>query len=291
MKKLEKSTKEQRATTSITDEALKKVGIDVNNLDILQFNNLAAFAGYMSSIKNVKTFRTASQTEGDGGWYGTEDFNTALDLVLKPYGPCPITIQTKVEDIEQKIRNNLHKKGLLTSWVIESYHYDVEGDEIDIAKLIEGNPDCYLKANKKYKDHFYDLHVNICVSCGVSTQTIIDGFCKTIAVVAALEKRGHKIRLFATSISKNVTSNGNGSLISVCIKPYDGMLDIKTLARIIYPSFLRRLVFKVEEVKYQKDLVGGYGQAVDTLDGVVTLSTNLSEEDLLNDIVKRYVAS
>jgi len=281
---------DQIKSTSIKPEDLEKVGINVDSLDIMQFRNIRHFAAYMEQIEDVKCSSNSSHT-GDESFTGTKTFKEALDLILKPYGEPPVKIKDKVESIEMKIRNNLHKKGLLTDWIAEDYYYDVEGVEIDIAKLIEGDPECYLKPNKKYKDHFYTLNINVAVSWMVSTETIIDAFCRVIAVVVALEKRGHKIQLFATSITKRVSTDGRSSLINVCIKNYDEFVNIKAIARIIYPSYLRRLIFKCEEVKYQKTLSGGYGQPVNKLHGVITLDSSLKEEELLNSIVERYVGA
>ena len=251
------STEAQLRQTSLKVEDLKKVGIDPDKLDILQFSNPRRFGAYVQSIKDIKTYRDSSHT-GTLDFTGTKTFDDALDLIRKPNGEPPVEIRAKVENIEGKIRNNLHKKGLLTDWIAEDYHYDVEGIEIDISKLIEGNPECYLKPNAKYKDHFYTLNVNIGVAYHQSVDTIIDAFCKVIAVVVALEKRGHKIQLFATSICKNTSNDGRSSLVNVCIKQYDEFVNIRAIARIIYPSYLRRLIFKDEEVKYQKTLTSCY---------------------------------
>jgi hypothetical protein len=289
MNKYKGVTRRELENTNFKPQQLSKVGIDPDKVDFLRFSNLRSFAAYVNEIKDVKTYRDSSHT-GDRSFTGTSTFDEALDLIMKPYGEPPYAIKTRVEEIEQKIRNNLHKKGLLTDWIAEDYMYDVEGVEIDIAKLIEGDPECYLKPNKKYKDHFYDLNINVAVAYTQSTDTIINAFCKVIAVVHSLEKRGHKIRLFASSVTKNATSERH-SIIDVCIKNFDEFVDIKAMARIIYPSFLRRVVFKVEEVKYQRDLASGYGKAVNDLKGVITLDSSLKEEELLNRIVAEYVAN
>ena len=284
------TTESALKATSITAAHFKEVGIDPNRLDMLQFNNIRQFSAYIKSIKDVETSRKSSH-EGTMKFTGTETFDDALDLVMKPFGKPPVKIMEAVENIEMKIRNNLHKKGLLTDWLAEDYHYDVEGVEIDIGKLVEGDPECYLKPNKKYKDHFYDLNVNVAVSWNNSTETIIEAFCKVIAVVISLEKCGYKIRLFATSITKNASTEGRSSMVNVCIKNYDELTNIKAIARIIYPSYLRRLIFKIEEVKYQGKLDIGYGQAVNSLKGCVTLDKSLNEEKLLNEIVAKYIAN
>jgi len=269
---------------------LESEGVDTTKLDIHTYHNLAAFAGYISSIKDVQTYRDSSHT-GDKNFTGTENFEDALELVLKPYGEPPVDIKDAVLDIEAKIRNNLHKKGLLTDWLVEDYHYDVEGVEIDIGKLIAGDAECYLKPNKKYKDHFYDLYINIGVAHYVTTNQIIEAFCNVIAVIVSLEKRGHKIRLFASSFSKDVSTDGRSSIINVCVKRYDEWINIKSIARIIYPSFLRRLIFKFEEVQYDKKLVSGYGLAINGLKGVITIDSALKPEELLNKIVAEHVAA
>jgi len=275
--------------TNYKPKHLKAVGVDPDKVHLLRFDNLRQLATYVKGIKDIKCSRNSSHKE-DSNWSGTKTFDDALDLILYPYKEPPVDIKEKVESIEKKVRNNLHKKGLLTDWLAEDYVYDVEGVEIDIAKLIEGDPECYLKPNKKYKDHFYDLHVNTAVSCTQSVDEIIDAFCKVVAVIVSLERRGHKIRLFASSLSKDVTSARECSLIDVCVKQYDAPVNVKMLARIIYPSFLRRIIFKVEEVEFNGTLVSGYGQAVNGMKGVITIDSSLTEEQLLNDIVAEHVA-
>ena len=274
----------------ITTKQYSDVGIDISKLDIKEFRNIRALSSYLLSVKDNETYRTSSK-DNDYSFTGTNSFDEALDLIMYPNGEPPVEVNTRVESIENKIRNNLKKKGLLTSWIVEDYHYDVEGLELDIGKLIEGDPECYLQANKKYIDHYYELNVNIAVSGSKSTDTIIDAFCKVIAVVIALEKRGHKIKLIVSSISKNVSTDGRHSYLGTVVKGYDDYVNISTIARVIYPSFLRRLMFKIDEVMYGDKLESGYGQAVNTLKGVVTLDNSLEEEELLNSIVARYIAA
>lgn len=273
-----------RAVTDITDKELEAVGINPKNMIVRTFDNLSQYAGFIDSVKDQTGSQNSSQT-GGFGWSGTDTFEEALDLILRPNLEPPAKIKAAVDDIEGKIRNNLKKKGLITDWIAESYHYDVEGIEIDIAKLIEGDPECYLKPNLKYKDHFYDLHINFAVNAGISVDTQIEALSKVVSVVTQLEKRDYKIRLFATGVFKD-SGRGNQSLIlSTMIKRYDDFIDINKIARIMYPSFLRRVGFKFLEVTFGKDLVSGYGQAVSSLKSVVILDNTLNEEKLMNKIV------
>lgn len=271
--------------SDIKEEDLKKVGIDTSRLIVKQFDTLAQYAGYVEGIRDAKSSQNSSQ-EGDVSWSGTDTFNDALDLILRPNLEPPEAVREGVENIELKIRNNLKKKGLVTDWIAESYHYDVEGIEIDIAKLIEGDPECYLKPNLKYKSHFYDLHINFAVNSGVSINTQVEALSKVVSVVTNLEKQDYKIRLFATGVFRNSGKDDTSIIISTMIKRYDDFIDIKKIARILYPSFLRRVAFKVLEAEFGQDLRSGYGQAVNELQSVITLDSSLQEEKLRNKIIK-----
>lgn len=271
--------------SDITDKELSKVGVNPDKLIVKQFDNLAHYASYIEGIKDVSTYKNSSQQEG-AGWSGTSNFEDALDLILRPNLEPPEDVRKGVENIEMKIRNNLKKKGLVTDWIAESYKYDVEGIEIDIAKLIEGDPECYLKPNLKYKSHFYDLHINFAVNAGVSIDTQVEALSKVVSVVSNLEKKDYKIRLFATGVFRGSGEGNQSIIISTMIKRYDDFIDIKKIARVLYPSFLRRIAFKVLEVEFQDKLQSGYGQAVSDLTSVITLDNSLKEEALYNKIVE-----
>ena len=269
---------------------LESVGIRVDKLVVKKFNNLSQYGGYLHGIKDESNSRDSSHKE-DESWSGTSTFDEALDLILRPNLPPPVKIATKVADIENRIKNALQKKGLLTDWIVEDYHYDVDGTEFDIAKLVEGNPECYLKPNVKYKSHFYDLHINFAISWNNSIDTIVDSLTKVIAVVLRLEKAGFKIRLYATGVIKNVTNDGKSIIVSIPIKHFDEIMQIDVMARVLYPSFFRRLCFKILESEFDGELNVHYGQSVSTLKGVVILDDTLKEEDLYNRIVGMSTAT
>ena len=261
-------------------------GLTEDNTDIILFNNLKHYAEVLEEIKDVQTSQSSSHSTG-GSWSGTDTFQEALDLILKPNQKATHKVEQELERITTKIKNNLKKKGILTEYIVESYHYDVEGEEIDIAKLIEGDPNCYLKANKKYTGFYYDLHVNFAVNSGMSVDTIVEAYSKVIATVIGLERKGYKIRLVASGLfngSGRSTSNKN-IVISVPIKHYDTPIDVDAIAKVLYPSFLRRLAFKVLEVNYDKNLSSGYGQAVNRTNGVVTTDSSLTEDSILKGLL------
>ncbi len=272
----------------LDDTHLSKQGLLESNTDIILFNNLKHYAEVLEEIRDVKTARNSSHDNGSS-WAGTSDFQEALDLILKPNKPAPHSVDVEIKRIETKIKNTLKKKGILTEYIVESYTYDVEGEEIDIAKLIEGDPNCYLKANRKYTGFYYDLHVNFAVNSNMSVDTIIDAYSKVIATIVQLERRGYKIRLIASGIFKGSGSGAGDTakniVISVPVKHYDTPISIDGIVKVLYPSFLRRLAFKILEVNFDKTLQGGYGQAVSGTEGVVTTDSSLCEDTLLKGIL------
>ena len=269
----------------IKKEDLKR-HLDLEKLDLVIFDSLEQYAGHLYKIKDLNISHNSSMSKGNS-WYGTEDFDEALDLILRPNKDLTGKLKLDIENIENKIKNNLQKKGLLTKWIIEDYHYNVEGIELDIGKLIEGDPNCYLVPNIKYKDHFYDLHLNYIVSSVTSTEVVAEALSKVVSVIKQLDERGYKLRIFATGVSKRTTTSGRSLIQSTIIKHYDELLCINKLARVLHPSFQRRLSFKFREDKYGKDLNSEYGQSVDGIPGIINLNSSLKEESLLNSIVEQ----
>jgi hypothetical protein len=270
----------------LNKQDLKEQGFTEDNTDIILFNNLRHYAEVLEEIRHTRTAQTSSQNTG-GGWSGTETFQEALDLVLKPNQKAAHKVESEIERITTKIKNNLKKKGILTDYIVESYHYDVEGEEIDIAKLIEGDPNCYLKANKKYTGFYYDLHVNFAVNAGMSVDIIVEAYSKVIATVIGLERKGYKIRLVASGLfaDSGPSADKKNIIISVPIKHYDTPISIDAIAKVLYPSFLRRLAFKVLEVNYDNRLASGYGHAVNNTKGVVTTDSSLTEDQILKGML------
>jgi hypothetical protein len=216
-----------------------------------------------------------------------EEFNTlqhfkqrVKDLKQKEDNKCGISYADAVKDLltsnycmEEKeydiIKNNVKnvflKRGLISETIYESYRYDVEGELVDVAKVIAEDPACCLVPNKSYKNYFYELYISISYSHNHSNKEVMEGMAKILATVELLEKEHYFCKI--TLVMPNHRCNeGNGKPNYFGIIPlfsHKEHKNIKTMSSVLNDRLLRKFFFALWEEKYGKYLDSGYGNAIE----------------------------
>jgi hypothetical protein len=144
--------------------------------------------------------------------------------------------------------------------------YDVEGHAIDIARYIEGEPECWMRFEQTMIDGTSPKHIrvllNISASAGVSVDSLLARGAVTCALIELLEYAGHRVEL---SIGMKASSS-EYYLVRVLVKPFDQPLDLAKVAYVFgHPSVLRYHIFSLMETEpaYIREKIGvnwGYGK-------------------------------
>lgn len=208
--------------------------------------------------------REVSHSTYDKKWFGTPNFQAAMDLAR--FGWTEFLDKIKPKDLEDfKIQSNMEL------WETKN---SVVGSGVDIGRYMMGLPDCmqyqdtYLNEKFHVSPKFVNIVVNVCYSWTFDFDYILERGLKIVETINQLEMNNVKTRVI---LLENSEKYDNLYRIYIPIKDYQ---DIFYLEKLMFPiahtSFLRRLVFSAEEREpgYIRDICcfykgGGYGTPSD----------------------------
>lgn len=248
--------------------------LDMDNTTIDEFRNLQEFKYEMSKI-------TQEQDNHCGISYAD-----ALSDLINNRGTMS---QGDYQIIRNKVKENLLKRGLISDTIYESYKYEVEGDLVDIAKLLSGDPCCCLVPNETYTNHFYELYVSVSYPAHVSDSTIVENMAKILATVELLEQEKYFCKLSLIMPNRGC-NNGNGPSNYLGIIPLFSHKDVKTIdtmSSVLNERLLRKFFFARWEDMYGSGLASSYGNAVELPMSIRPV--DLDEVDLASDIINRVI--
>jgi len=151
-------------------------------------------------------------------------------------------------------------------------NHDIEGHAIDVARYVDGEPECWLKFENVIQESenghkLIKITFNCSVSAGVSIDTIIARGATIVALIELLEYAGHRVELtLAHAVSDYRHETVPTMSAFVKIKEFDQNLNMPMISyALAHPSVLRALMFSyMETAPYLiRRLVGvpdgGYG--------------------------------
>jgi len=210
------------------------------------------------------------------GWYGTPDFPAAIKLCREGW-PEGREIILNLKDKLKDDFINITKK--------IDIQWDVVGEQVDVGRFIEGEPECMAVFNFKegMGKGVITICLNIIAACNVPTDIITRRGAACLTIVDILEDMGFRCEI---RFGSAVDSGYNHYEISTLLKHSAQAVDLDTLAfSLAHPSMLRRIIFSVEEnePKEIKDIfrfhdLGGYGRPTEMkkLDGIDLLFPHLT---------------
>jgi hypothetical protein len=146
--------------------------------------------------------------------------------------------------------------------------YDVEGMGIDVAKYVEGEPECWQSYVATHVEgqgqRILRLVVNGSTSGGIHADEMIRRGSFITATVDCLERAGFNVEVWY--VMGCLGYHGVHTDINVKIKDSNQPLDLARMAFALgHPSMLRRLLFAVIErtPDSHKDASSGYGTPAD----------------------------
>lgn len=183
-------------------------------------------------------------------WDSMAGFTGALALARNGWA--------KGEEMVQRMSTALFDK--VASHIEREYPvYDVEGTGLDVARYLEGEPECWLRM--EYRESEGPGHkrvrvvLNGSVSAAVRAETIQGKGAAVVALVQLLEYAGHSVELIWVNAivrdykSDTIDSPAHSSGVTVVkLKAAEQPVDVARVAfALAHPAMFRRLGFSVME--------------------------------------------
>jgi len=249
--------------------------MELDDTCIMEFRNKYHFISAMELIKAKDDSRCEISYED------------ALKELKQGKGTIP---QAKYETIKHKIKESLLKRNLISENIYEGFEYSVEGDIIDIAKYVEGNPECMIVPKSVGKNYFYELYINVSVNWAMSNKEMQHRIAQVLATIELLEQEHIYIKLNVVDTSVNVNCNEEFSHILAIIPIFSHRepKDIHILSAIVNDRFLRKFMFTLSEDLCGDGLNSGYGRAR-PLDNVINISDDFNAVQTVEKILDELV--
>lgn len=264
----------RKVKTGITDVHPRKEWKSVLKslkLDVVEYRNLQHFKQDMKKI-------TQRQDNNCGVSYAE-----ALDDLLKGR---PLMSQGEYEIIKNKVMNNLQKRQLISDVIYDSYKYDVQGDIVDVAKVIEGDPYCCLVPANPTMQYFYELYINISYPGHISDKEVREGMAKILATIELLESKNIFTKVTLVDCSGRV-AEGTDLLTILPLFSHRDQKSIETMSSVLNERLLRKFMFALSEDLYKENLNSSYGAALALPKSIRPY--NVNEEELCSSILEQII--
>lgn len=186
--------------------------------------------------------------DDDNRWYGGLVLKQAIDLAhgrgdVWPEGRATIE-QIAREQAARIIRARTSSR---------SYLMDTTGQFFDVPTVVEGRPESWARQynTTRGERHTIRLVVDTNVSAGVPTADIEARMTAIAACVLTLQAQSTPVEVIALHQSMPAAEDGKADPASYCIAVHANEpgrpIDINRLVAMAHPSWLRRLMFRLEE--------------------------------------------
>lgn len=190
-------------------------------------------------------------------------YKKALEDLLQ--GNSLITDEEYVS-INNLVKSNLYKRGLITDEVYENYRYTVDGTkvDVDVAKYAGGEPDCVMTPAVEYVDFFYELYVNISYPHYVKDADVRRNVIKLLSTIEELERQHVfiKITLVFPAIGSGYNNEGSDNFFSsIPLFSHRDEKNAHVMSSVLNERLLRKFYFAIMEDTFGKNLNENYGKA------------------------------
>jgi hypothetical protein len=223
---------------------------------ITVYSSLAAFTKHLEKTKDVPTKQTVAMG-GTKAFTGTKNFEEALEMLKTGSPDIREGLKKAVKLAVEKLNKELNTQP-------EGYVADVEGLFFDVARVIEGEPECwYREPWDKVKKPRITIPLLGSYNASFQTEEAIRNASEIIALIKALEDAGFECELAMVFVAEGACdATGKGSYQEVMIKNFDETFNWNKLSAMLHPSFFRRMTFRDIEVALPKTLAAGYGRTL-----------------------------
>ena len=225
--------------------------------------------------------RPSSETIGKSEWYGTDSFKEAWNLCKYTYDEGYDSFRDKFNQIKYKIE---HKIELVDC-------YKPVGSSVNIPRYLFGIPDNMRNKEEVLTKPIININFQIGYSSFTSISKIRNRGILTLALIDYLENiKKYKVNLNIFDLSKE---QDEIIYIIVNLKDKNEKLKLKKCYfPIVHPSFVRRLLFRAQEIipDLKNDWSNGYGVPV-IYENAISIVEYDNIENYKNDIINSIYIS
>jgi len=244
--------------------------------DVLLFRNLDNFVNTVSKLTQIQDYNCDITYE-----------EALKKLISKK---SDITETTELT-IKNKVKENLHKRGLITEELYENFKYAESGTGlgVDIGKYASGDPDCLLVPSRQYIDYFYELYVSISYPAGIPNSFVVENVIRLLATLEELEKMHVFVKISVVLPIECVARNDDGSqhvnfFSSIPVFSHKDPKIPHVMSSVINERLLRKFYFAVLEDMYGNNLSTNYG-FIHNLKRTINIGENFDEVELFERIL------
>lgn len=248
-----------------------------DEIDVVEFRNLQHFKTYIKEMKSNPNGSSHKQPVS---------YDTAISDLVKG---VPVINTAEFPTIKDEVRRVLHKRGLLSEDVYEGFKYDIQGDIIDIAKYVSGDPECMLVPKKSYKNFFYELYISAAFLSDVNLKDVAKNTAKILATIQLLEEENIFIKVTLVTISSDVVTDKKTHVVLLPLFSHRDVKTIETMSSVLNDRFFRTYIFGMKEAQYGKDLDSGYGRTI-YLDDAIKVH-NIDVCEIASEILDKVVTT
>jgi hypothetical protein len=245
--------------------------------DFMAFRNLDHFKFVVSKLKQ-KNDTQCGMTYAD-----------ALTRLLEGQSDFPKEEQASIRNL---VRENLHKRGLLTQEVYENFRYTTDGTkvDVDVGKYTAGEPDCVITPSRQYIDFFYELYISISYPYGVADSLVRKNTAKLLATIEELERQHIFIKITLIfpdrgCVIRDEDNKGRSNFVSaIPLFSHKEPKSVDTMSSVVNERLLRKFYFAILEDLYGDNLASSYGHALE-IDTAMNIGKEFNEVEFFESIV------
>jgi hypothetical protein len=208
------------------------------------FDGPHRFMDYLdTSMPTPKQSESSAKGAGDDG-----DFNA-----FKSYEKAMDTFKNNPKSLLGFTENDVALRDQFNAGI--GVEYDTNGDYVDVGRFLEGEPECFGRMiDGNPRGRRVNLMINTSWGCWVKPASITERSKRIQRLVDWLENQQVRTSILAVEST-------HCAHIEILVKNHDDILDMRDIAVISHPEFLRRLIFRFDE--YSPTWSHGYGSPRD----------------------------
>ena len=227
-----------------------------------EFKTLSAFNKYLADNVDTPSKYHSATKDRDWEFSQTSNIEEAYNIAKNGSPEIMRGLKEAVKLEVEKLRDELMAKR-------KHDVGDVEGIIFDVAKVLNGEPEAWLRRPiKKNAKPKIRLTIMGNYGGGMDSYEMIQNASKIIALIKTLEEHQidvHVDMLFAAEhIFKDKAANKEmGLYTSITMKGFGETFNWAKISGMLHPSFFRRLIFRTREIVGGKNMYSGYGHTID----------------------------
>jgi hypothetical protein len=219
--------------------------------NVVRFESITEFSDYVSNgkrgkgaaTKSVNTAKKAAEFSMSDNW------EHAVDIAIEG-----VDVQRSAEQadaIKQRLGQN-NTRDFDTVW-------DVAGDIPDVGLYLSGEPECMLR----FVPQEAAAHIDLVVSGEESGIVDPEAIQQRAAGIASLCELLEQVNIYpAVYMTYAAVSSKRSDVLLIKAKDYSDPTDQGRLSGALWPSTLRRLMFKYIEMHLPEESSDGYGKVL-----------------------------